>query len=108
VEHDAGSPARQLLGYPVSRLCAPLELIEERVPLCRLPETHGRSVTVAGMRLPGWTGREGFYLWDGETRVIMRGVKAPPAWRLVLARGRWIGDEWGFRWFQAQEAREMR
>jgi len=102
---------KQVLGYPVSVLRDPLKPVENRlpehVPLRQLPGTHGRLVAVAGVRLPGWTGREGFYLWDGETWVIVRGAKSPPAWRAVLARGRWTGDEWGFRWFQAQEVREV-
>jgi DNA polymerase-3 subunit alpha len=104
---------RQVLGYPVSVLRDPLQLVAdrlpERVPLRSLPETNGRSVVVAGVRLPGWTGGKGFHLWDGETWVIVRGelAKAPPAWQPLLLRGRWAGDEWGFRWFQAHEVQAI-
>jgi DNA polymerase III subunit alpha len=101
---------RQVLGYPVSLLRAPLKLVEDRLPehtpLRGLPETNGRLVVIAGVRLPGWTGGRGFHLWDGETWVIVRGdptAKAPPAWQPLLLRGRWTGDEWGFRWFQVHE-----
>jgi DNA polymerase-3 subunit alpha len=102
---------RQVLGYPVSVLREPIKLISEdrlpeHVPLRQQPETNGRAVTVAGVRLPGWTGGKGFYLWDGETWVIVRGdpsSKAPPAWQPLLLRGRWAADEWGFSWLQARD-----
>jgi hypothetical protein len=104
---------RAILGYPVSVLREPLKLVEgrlpEHVPLRQLPETNGRAVTVGGVRLPGWTGgrRPPAYLWDGETWVIVRGdppsSQMPPAWQPLIVRGRWAGDEWGFRWFQARD-----
>ena len=100
---------RQVLGYPVSGFHQPVkppDEVPEPVPLSGLPDTRGRPVTVAGVRLPGWTGGRGFYLWDGETWVIARGdktSKAPSAWAAVLLRGRWVSDEWGFAWFQAQD-----
>jgi len=106
---------RQVLGYPVSGLRHPLELVEERladrVSLRQLPDTEGRAVTVAGVRLPGWTGGRGFYLWDGETWVIARGsksLKAPPPWEPVVLHGRWTGDEWGFSWLQVQSVRSLK
>jgi hypothetical protein len=74
------------------------------VSLRQLLETHGRTVAVAGVRLPGWTGGKGFYLWDGETWVIVReegSSKAPAAWQPLRLKGRWTVDEWGFSWFQA-------
>jgi len=101
---------KHLLGYPVSTLEEPLKLVVDRlpehVPLCRLPGTSGRTVTVAGVRLPGWTGGKGFYLWDGETWVIARtgeSQEAPSPWEPLLLRGRWVGDEWGTCWLQVEE-----
>ena len=99
---------KEILGYPVSILRDREELaadpLPEHVPLRQLPETHGRTVAVAGVRLPGWTGGKGFYLWDGETWVIVReegSSKAPAPWKGVRLRGRWTVDEWRFSWFQA-------
>jgi DNA polymerase III alpha subunit len=101
---------RELLGYPVSTLREPLKLaadhLPERVSLRRLPELPGRSVTVAGVRLPGWRRGESFYLWDGETWITVKGNRAqktPPSWEPLLLRGRWVGDEWGTYWLQADE-----
>jgi hypothetical protein len=98
-----------LLGQPVS--VHPLELVagslpRDRVPLRRLPELQGRPVTVAGVRLPGWTGGQGFYLGDDQTFVVVRGdaaSKAPPPWQPLLVRGRWLADEWESTWLQAEE-----
>ena len=105
---------KQLLGYPVSVLAAPLKPVADRlpecVPLCSLPETGGRPVTVAGVRLPGGTGGEGFYLWDGETWIIAKSresQRSPEPWTPVLSRGHWIGDEWGTSWLQVTEVYEV-
>ena len=97
---------RRLLGYPVSGLREPLKPVAERLPehtpLHRLPEMPGRSIPVAGVRLPGWTGGEGFYLWDGATWAIVKGLeKTPASWEPLLLRGRWAVDEWGMGWLQA-------
>jgi DNA polymerase-3 subunit alpha len=102
---------QQVLGYPVSVLREPLKLAEDRLPqhapLRQLARTNGRTIAVCGVRLPGWTGGKGFYLWDGQTWVIVRGdppsSQAPPAWQPLLVHGRWTGDEWGSRWFQARD-----
>jgi len=101
---------RQVLGYPVSGFREPLKLITERLPeyegLSQLPETHQRLVNTAGVRLPGWTGGKGFYLWDGKTWVIVRGgesLRAPPVWEPVLLHGRWMARPWELSWFQAQD-----
>jgi len=101
---------RRLLGYPVSGLREPLKLVVERlpeyVPLCDLPEIGGRAVTTVGVRLPGWTGLEGFYLWDGTMWVIVKGLeKLASSWEPLLVRGRWMVDEWRMGWLQAVEAR---
>jgi len=105
---------RELLGYPVSAFAEPLRLVADRlpehVPLRRLPEMPGRTVTVAGVRLPGWTGGEGFYLWDGQAWVIVKANKSqkwPPPWEPALLRGRTLVDEWGIHWFQAEDVSSL-
>jgi DNA polymerase III alpha subunit len=112
------SPAQRLaweqvvLGQPVS--VHPLEVVADRlpehVPLAQLPSLAGQSVTVAGVRLPGWTGGQGFYLEDGETFVTAKGgksLKAPSAWQPVVVRGRWLSDESGTGWFQVEEIKPI-
>ena len=96
-----------LLGQPVS--VHPLELVADCLPQCtplrRLPETAGRRVSVAGVRLPGRPGGPGFFLGDGETFIVVRGRKAdqaPRPWEPLLLRGRWLSDEWGICWLQAE------
>jgi DNA-directed DNA polymerase III PolC len=101
---------RHLLGQPVS--VHPMEVrdLPEHLPLGLLPEHPGRHVTVAGVRLPGWTGGEGFFLGDGETFVVARGgpaQRAPTAWQPLLVRGRWLGDEWGGSWLQVDDIQPM-
>ncbi len=103
---------RHLLGLPVS--VTPLELaagrLPQHTPLGQLSESSGQRVTVAGYRLPGWTGGPGFFLSDGEDFVTARlpeRDKAPRPWELRLLRGRWLTDEWGTGWFQAETARPL-
>ena len=104
---------RRLLGQPVS--VHPLELIND------LPQTKAladlaepgtgpsrRLVTVAGTRLPGWTGGPGFFLGDGRDFVIVQGddeAQKPEPWLPLLLRGRWRNDEWGSGWLQVEEMR---
>jgi DNA-directed DNA polymerase III PolC len=102
---------QHLLGQPVS--VHPLEVADlaavdrpEPLPLRRLAEMPGQRVTVAGVRLPGWSGGQGFYLGDGETFVVARTDPARPApapWRPVVVRGRWLDDEWRGSWLQVEE-----
>ena len=100
----------ELLGLPVSAFADPLALVRDRLPahgsLAELPDSRGRPVTVAGVRLPGWTGGQGFFLSDGTMFVIVKGDKAaksPAAWQPLSVRGRWIGDGWGTFWLQADQ-----
>jgi DNA polymerase III subunit alpha len=114
----AETPARRLaweqhlLGHPLS--VHPLEvvserlaeLVPERMPLARLPETAGRLVAVAGVRLPGWPGGQGFFLGDAETFLVARGQRGaenPPAWKPLWLRGRWQCDDWETCWLQIEE-----
>ena len=103
---------RHLLGQPLS--VQPLEVVADRLPahlpLRRLPERPGARVTVAGVRLPGWTGGQGFFLGDGDSFVIARGdvaLRAPSPWQPLLLHGRWTDDEWGTAWFQVEEMKEI-
>jgi DNA polymerase-3 subunit alpha len=103
---------QQVLGQPVS--VHPLELVAgrlpEHLPLRRLPEWAGRRVTVVGIRLPGWTGGQGFFLCDGDTFVTVRGdrtMKAPPPWQSLLVRGQWLIDEWGTSWLKAEQIQRI-
>jgi DNA-directed DNA polymerase III PolC len=104
----------RILGLPVSALAHPLAAVSgavpDHLPLRRLGETPGRPVTVAGVRLPGWTGGPGFFLADGDTFVIAKGEKsqrAPAAWRPLVVRGRWLSDNWGNAWLQADQITEL-
>ncbi len=84
--------------------------LPEHVLLMQLPALAGRPVTVAGVRLPGWTGGQGFYLGDGEMSVIAKGgksLKSPSAWQPVVVRGRWVTDEFGTGWFQVEEMKPI-
>jgi DNA polymerase III alpha subunit len=113
VETPAESPADRLeweshiLGQPVS--VHPLELVQpspKLTPLSSLPEKAGRMVTVAGVRLPGWTGTQGFFLGDQQTYVMVKDdeeLRSPKPWFPLRLRGRWLQDEWGFSWLQAEE-----
>src|SRR5450756_300220 len=69
-------------------------------------DVYKRQALVAGARLPGWTGGDGFFLGDGQTFVVVKGdksLKTRPAWQPLLIRGRWIGDGWGTFWLQAEQ-----
>jgi DNA polymerase-3 subunit alpha len=112
------SPAQRLdweqvvLGQPVS--VHPLEVVAGRLPehirLTQLSGLAGRPVTGAGVRLPGWTGGQGFYLGDGETFVIAKGgkaLKAPSAWQPVVVRGRWLSDVFGTGWLEVEEVKSV-
>jgi DNA polymerase III alpha subunit len=103
---------QHLLGQPVS--VHPLHLVAGSLPpylpLRRIPELAGQPVTVAGVRLPGWTGSQGFFFGDGETFVVARGeqsAKAPPPWRPLLVRGRSMHDEWDVQWLRIDRIQEV-
>ncbi len=90
----------------------PLDLVANRLPkhapLRDLPEWPVRRVTVAGVRLPGWTGGRGFFLGDSDTFIVVRGSdSAPVPWEPLVLRGDWLDDEWGTFWFQAESLEPM-
>ncbi len=81
-------------------------MLPPHTPLSEVVTAPGRSVTAAGVRLPGWTGGQSFLLFDGERFVPVnqgRKEKHPPAWRPLIVRGRWMTDEWGGGWLQAAQ-----
>lgn len=103
---------KQLLGYPVSAMKNPRYLIKDHkadyLDLNLLSKSQGNLVTVGGMRIPGWTGGDGFYLWDGNSWVVARGSETsaiPKSWESLVAQGRWKVDEWGYSWFQIEDMR---
>jgi DNA-directed DNA polymerase III PolC len=96
---------QHLLGQPVSVHPLQVAALPDHLPLRRLPEQAGRRVTVAGVRLPSWSGGQGIYLADGQTFVVARGgpaFQAPPPWVPVLVQGQWIDDEWRGGWLQVE------
>ena len=112
------TPAQRLaweqraLGWPVS--VTPLEALAEPLPatsaLAELPSQPGRPVTVAGYRLPGWTGGRGFYLCDGQSFAVAverESLAKPGPWQPILARGRWQRDPWGAEWLQVEEMQAL-
>jgi DNA-directed DNA polymerase III PolC len=106
---------RRLLGQPVSVF--PLELVSNLpkvTPLAQLATSNRHAsrqlLTVAGTRLPGWTGGPGFFLGDGRHFVIVRGderLEKPEPWLPLLLRGRWRVDKWGSAWLQVEEMRHL-
>jgi DNA polymerase III alpha subunit len=103
---------RRLLGQPVS--VHPLDLVSNLPKVTPLADVarrrSGQLLTVAGTRLPGWTGGPGFFLGDGRKFVIVQGderLEKPEPWLPLLLRGRWRIDEWGSGWLQAEELRYL-
>jgi DNA polymerase III alpha subunit len=96
---------RITLGQPVS--VHPLEVVADCLPghtaLRLLPRMPLGKVTVAGVRLPGWTGGKGFFLGDGDSYITVdkEGAAHPPAWEPLLIRGEWRSDSWGTLWMRA-------
>jgi DNA polymerase III subunit alpha len=99
----------RLLGQPVTT--SPLALLAGQLPpvksLAEAARAPGRAVQVAGMRLPGRPGGEGFFFSDDRTYVTVKGIRSPRAWQPLLLHGRWLLDEWGSGWFQAEEVRPV-
>lgn len=113
---EAETPAQRLaweqrvLGWPVSM--TPLEALAapSGATLAEAREQMGRPVTVAGYRLPGWTGGRGFYLSDGQTFAVAverEGLAKPSPWQPILARGRWLRDQWGAEWLQVDQVTSL-
>lgn len=97
-----------VLGLPVS--VNPLHLVDlsPMTPLRELQQYHNQLVTVAGFRLPGWTGGKGWFLSDGDSFVIVQGGERPSNWEVVVIDGRYRLDEWGGGRFQSESISEKR
>ncbi|MCB9422386.1 MAG: DNA polymerase III subunit alpha [Ardenticatenaceae bacterium] len=94
---------KYILGMPIS--VTPLELAPQStgLPIRDLPQTRGKRVTVAGYRLPGWTGGKGWFLCDGDSFIIAQSKEKPRPWEeVVVMNGRYRQDEWGGGWFQIE------
>jgi hypothetical protein len=94
-----------LLGLPMS--LHPLDFVEklpQTLPLRDLPQYAGKRVTLAGTRLPGWTGGKGFFLDDSDSYIIVRGLdkEKPEIWEPIVVNGRFRQDDYGTTWFQAE------
>lgn len=101
-----------VLGLPLS--VNPLALADAAqvaLALAELPARAGKQVTIAGYRLPGWTGGRGFFLTDGQGLIIAKAVRGAggkrPYWQPLLLRGRWVNDAWGGGWFQAETVERL-
>lgn len=109
-----------VLGWPVS--VHPLQTVttslDKITPLADLPKLPGQWVSIAGARLPGWTGGKSFYFSDGSNYVAVRQTKSrqessskdkrPSLWHAVQMNGRWQVDEWDNGWFQAEQVEPLR
>jgi len=104
-EHLAWETA--VLGWPVS--ANPLAVVacqtEDDLPLRYLPRMRNQKTTVAGVRLPGWTGGRGFYFGDGKSFEIARLAKTfnkskIKSWQPYRLTGFWREDAWGGGWFE--------
>jgi hypothetical protein len=96
---------QQLLGLPVS--VQPLDLVAREetaddVPLRFLHRLRNQPTTIAGYRLPGWTGDRGFFVSDGDDFVIVQMKRTKvPLWEAFRLQGVWREDEWGNGRFEA-------
>ena len=97
-----------VLGWPVS--ANPVAMVPpqttEAVPLRHLPRLRNQKTSVAGVRLPGWTGGRGFYFGDGDSYEIARLAKTAEtrqkmkSWLPYRLTGFWREDAWGGGWFE--------
>ncbi|WP_420644057.1 DNA polymerase III subunit alpha [Candidatus Leptofilum sp.] len=98
-----------VLGWPVS--ANPLAVVQSQasddVPLRYVYRLRNQKITIAGVRLPGWTGGRGFYFGDGDSFEIVRLAKTAESkakvqsWRPYRLTGYWREDAWGGGWFEA-------
>jgi DNA-directed DNA polymerase III PolC len=97
-----------VLGWPVS--ANPAVLLRDQtgddLPLRYLPRLRNQKTTIVGVRLPGWTGGQGFYFGDGDQYEIARPSKGIAsnskikAWLPCRLTGFWREDEWGGGFFE--------
>jgi hypothetical protein len=99
-----------VLGWPVSAnpLAGVIDQAKDDVPLRYLSRLRNQKTTIAGVRLPGWTGGRGFYFGDGTTFEIAQLAKTAVArqkikpWLPCRLTGQWREDAWGGGWFEVQ------
>ncbi len=99
---------RHLLGHPLSAhpVDAAAGNVAGKESLAEARSSRGRVIQVMGVRLPGRTGGDGFFLADGTDYVVATvetGDKAPPIWEPRLIEGRWRQDAWGMGWLQVEK-----
>lgn len=103
---------QHLLGLPVSG--HPLQLLPEDetaddVPLRYLPRLRNQPTTIAGCRLPGWTGSDGFFFSDGQQFVIVQmKQKRVATWKPMRLHGIWREDAWGNGRFEVNQINKLR
>jgi DNA polymerase-3 subunit alpha len=101
-----------VLGWPVSvnPLAAVPEQVANNVLLRDLPRLRNHKATIAGARLPGWTGGRGFYFGDGDSFEIVQLEKTAAAkikmksWLPYRLIGFWREDAWGSGWFEVVDS----
>ena len=95
-----------VLGWPVSEnpVAVVPSLIGDNVSIRSLPRLHNQKTTIAGTRLPGWTGGQGFYFGDGDSYETARLAKTVntkvKSWLPYRLTGFWREDAWGGGWFE--------
>ncbi|MCP4360978.1 MAG: DNA polymerase III subunit alpha [Chloroflexi bacterium] len=98
-----------ILGWPVSAnpIAQLPEATADDVPLNLIHRLRNQKTTIAGVRLPGWTGSKGFYFGDGHNFIVVKPGPGKqeklPLWEPVRLSGRWREDEWGGGWFERGE-----
>ena len=98
---------QRILGLPMS--AHPLALVRPTLPaglvsLAQMRAQPGRRLQTAGVRLPGWTGGEGFYFGDERDYVIAipanESAPLPGLWQPTVVTGVWREDDWGRAWLE--------
>lgn len=98
----------RLLGWPVSAnpITAVKDHTADDVPLRLVHRLRNQKTTIAGVRLPGWTGGRGFYFGDGDAFIVVKPVRGQhqkiERWQPLRLTGIWREDEWGGGWFEAE------
>jgi DNA polymerase III alpha subunit len=107
----------EILGAPVS--VTPLDIVElnnaSTKKVSEITKIPGEQLNVAGYRIPGWPGGEGFFLADSHQYIQVKmdsakGISAssPRSWLPVILEGKWEEDEWGMGWLRAKSWDELR
>jgi hypothetical protein len=106
----------EILGAPIS--VNPLDLVELKNPTIRkvsaVDREPGKSMLVAGYRIPGWSGGNGFFLADADQYIQVKvdtpkGTRAifPKIWKPIVLDGNWEEDKWGMGWLTVRSWQEL-